>query len=269
VPSTPRSRPRPARLPRRPGRPLRLTQFSDLHLLGDPGQTLRGVDTAATFAETLDAAATAIRRADLLLLTGDLAEHGEAAAYARLRRQLAGLAARPFAVPGNHDDAARLARCLPASGARRVAALALGNWRLLLLDSALPGHSAGRLDRRQLDWLRRQLRRQRRQPTLVILHHPPLPLGTRWLDAIALQNGSLLRRLLAPFAQVRGVVCGHVHQAHDRRRGGVRYLATPSTCVQFVPGTPRPRVDDLAPGWRELRLFPSGRLRSEVRRAGR
>ena len=158
--------------------PLRVVQLTDLHLLGDPAGRLRGVDTEATLGAVLAAARGDLARADLLLLTGDLAEHGEAAAYARLHRQLAGLGPRQFAVPGNHDDASRLARCFPASGRRRVAALALGTWPLLLLDSALPGSSAGRLDRRQLAWLRRQLRRHRGRPALVILHHPPLPLGT-------------------------------------------------------------------------------------------
>ena len=41
--------------------------------------------------------------------------------------------------------------------------------------------------------------------------------------------------LLAHHPQVRGVLCGHVHQEYDALHQGVRFLATPSTCIQFMP----------------------------------
>jgi Icc protein len=252
-----------------PRRTLRLVQLTDLHLLGDPAGRLRGVATAATLQAVLAAARRDLARADLLLLTGDLAEHGEAAAYRRLRDQVdaLGIAGRVHALPGNHDHPARLAAHLPATGDARVAALARTPWQLLLLDSSVPGRSAGQLDAGQLAWLDTRLAAAEQPHALVVLHHPPLAIGSPWLDAIMLTNGAELLAVLDRHPAVRGVLFGHVHQAFEQRRRGVRHFATPSTCVQFVPRTERVRIDPRGPGWRTLELYPDGRIRTRVRRA--
>ena len=49
-------------------------------------------------------------------------------------------------------------------------------------------------------------------------------------------------------------------------RGNVRLLASPSTCVQFTPGSEDFAVDTLAPGYRWLRLLPDGTLETGVAR---
>ncbi|RLA36821.1 MAG: 3',5'-cyclic-AMP phosphodiesterase [Gammaproteobacteria bacterium] len=251
-----------------PGPPLRLVQLTDLHLLGDPAARLRGVDTGATWRAVFGAAREDLARADLLLLTGDLAEHGEAVAYARLSDDLESVerGVRVRAIPGNHDDPARLAEAFHATGEARVMALSHGGWQVLLLDSSIPGQSAGHLDSNQLDWLDTRLAKAPERHVLVVLHHPPLPITSPWLDAIALDNGAELNARLDRHANVRGVLFGHVHQAFEKRRRGVRYLATPSTCVQFVPGTEQPEVDTLTPGWRTLALHPDGRIQTRIRR---
>ncbi|MDX1594283.1 MAG: 3',5'-cyclic-AMP phosphodiesterase [Gammaproteobacteria bacterium] len=257
-----------ASIARDPAGTLRLVQFTDLHLLGDSAERLRGMDTDATFRAVLAAARRDLAAADLLLLTGDLAEHGEAAAYARLRAHLHALDTDlpTRAIPGNHDHPRRLAAAFPESGPDRCAELALGEWRILLLDSSVPGQSAGRLEARQLAWLEGRLERASERHALVVLHHPPLPIGSAWLDAIALENGPELLACLDRQDPVRGVLFGHIHQAFERRRRGVRHFATPSTCVQFVPRTERVEVDPAMPGWRTLALRPDGRIRTRVRR---
>ena len=40
---------------------------------------------------------------------------------------------------------------------------------------------------------------------------------------------------------------GHIHQEFDRQRGPLRLLASPSTCVQFAPGSSDFTLDRLAP----------------------
>jgi len=215
-----------------------LVQLTDLHLLGDPAARLRGVDTGATWRAVFGAAREDLARADLLLLTGDLAEHGEAVAYARLSDD---------PIPGNHDDPARLAEAFHATGEARVMALSHGGWQVLLLDSSIPGQSAGHLDSNQLDWLDTRLAKAPERHVLVVLHHPPLPITSPWLDAIALDNGAELNARLDRHANVRGVLFGHVHQA-------------------FVPGTEQPEVDTLTPGWRTLALHPDGRIQTRIRR---
>ena len=43
-------------------------------------------------------------------------------------------------------------------------------------------------------------------------------------------------------------------------------MSTPSTCMQFKPGSKDFALDDLAPGYRRIELFADGRIDTEVLR---
>ncbi|MFP9011281.1 phosphodiesterase, partial [Pseudomonas aeruginosa] len=87
-----------------------------------------------------------------------------------------------------------------------------------------------------------------------------------WMDPICLRNPQALFDLLAPYPQVRCLLWGHIHQEFDRQRGPLRLLASPSTCVQFAPGSSDFTLDRLAPGYRWLRLHDDGRLETGISR---
>jgi Icc protein len=65
-----------------------VVQISDLHLFAKSHQRLLGVDTEASFLAVQKAIVSLDPLPDVLLLTGDLAQDGSAAAYARLRSYL-------------------------------------------------------------------------------------------------------------------------------------------------------------------------------------
>ena len=122
-----------------------------------------------------------------------------------------------------------------------------------------------RLDRAPFERLDRELERLRERPVLVCLHHPPLPVGSAWLDAVGLLNGPDVLAVIDRHPSVRAVLGGHVHQAFEGLHRDVRVLTTPSTCAQFTPGTERCVMDLRPPGYRWLELCPDGTLRTEVR----
>ena len=64
--------------------------------------------------------------------------------------------------------------------------------------------------------------------------------------------------------QVRGVLWGHVHQELDLTRKGIRYMATPATCSQFLPGSDDFALDTRPPGYRTLQLSSDGSIHTEV-----
>jgi Icc protein len=72
--------------------------------------------------------------------------------------------------------------------------------------------------------------------------------------------------LLNRYSNVKVVLWGHVHQAFDQLMQGIRWLAAPSTCVQFTPHSDDFAVDDQAPGYRWLRLYDDGQLETGVSR---
>ena len=72
--------------------------------------------------------------------------------------------------------------------------------------------------------------------------------------------------VIARYPRLRGVLWGHVHQALDTVRDGVRFFCTPSTCVQFLPRQEDFAVDQRGPGYRWLELSADGTIRTGVSR---
>ena len=65
-------------------------------------------------------------------------------------------------------------------------------------------------------------------------------------------------------SNVRGVLWGHVHQSLDSFVHGVRFMASPATCAQFLPGSVDFAIDNRPPGYRVLELMPDGTIATEV-----
>lgn len=244
----------------------RLVQITDCHLGAAAGDRLLGVDTDASLGAVLDLLGRRQSPIDLLLVTGDLADGGAADAYQRLSAVTRDLAAQTRWLPGNHDDLRVMDGLLQGDSRARPAAL-LGNWLVLTLSTPVPGEVGGRLDEVELAWLAATLADHLRHHVVIALHHPVLPVGSAWLDAIGVANADAFWAAIAPFAQVKAVLCGHVHMATDQHWRGVRVLSTPSTCVQFAPGSEQFRLDRAAPGYRWLELHPDGRFDTGVVRA--
>lgn len=230
----------------------RLLHLTDTHLYASPDAAQRGIVTRASLERVL--AATLPGRPDGILVSGDLSQDETRASYARLREMLEGTEVPVFCLPGNHDDLPLMQSELAGE---RIAVLGdhtLAGWRLLATDCTIPGAVHGEFGAQRLATLDRALGELPTQPTLIALHHPPLDCGARWLDQSRLADGEAFLDMLDRHAQVRAVLCGHIHQPLDKHVNGVRVLATPSTCRQFASNSDGYAVDELAPGWRWIEL---------------
>jgi Icc protein len=246
-------------------RTVRLLQLSDPHLFADETRELYGVNTAATFHATLTRALK--ERSDPLdaiLVSGDVAEDGQASTYRRFRSIMADLGVPVLCLPGNHEDRLALNSYLDEPPLRYCGSHDLADWRVVMLDSHLPGSDAGRLEAGELRRLDRELASAKQMHVLVCLHHQALPVGSPWLDACGLQNASALREVLQQYDNVRAVLSGHVHQASDAVDDGIRFITTPSTCAQFTPNTSTCLMDLRPPGYRWLHLTPAGEIETQV-----
>lgn len=245
--------------------PLRLVQITDCHLGEQAGTRLLNVDTDRSLAAVLALVKRQQPHIDALLMTGDLSDSGSVAAYRRVLAATADLAATVRWLPGNHDSAATMQQVL-GDDPRLQRDLLLGDWQIIALDSAVPGKVGGHLGAAELAGLRECLRREPRRHALICVHHPPLPVGCEWIDDQMIANAAEFWREIAPFTQVRVVLSGHVHQEFEARRGDIRVLATPSTCVQFTPRSAGFSVDTVAPGYRWFDLHADGRIDTGVER---
>ncbi|MFQ5635518.1 MAG: 3',5'-cyclic-AMP phosphodiesterase [Gammaproteobacteria bacterium] len=243
---------------------LRLLHLTDPHLHAQADARMRGVNTYDTFRSVVEHAMADTARPDAILATGDLVQDETRAGYERFRHVLEPFGIPVYCLPGNHDAPPLMAEVLGDPPFRVCGAIEHDDWRLILLDTHLHGNDGGRLDDSQLRQLERQLARQPAKHVLVCMHHHPVPMGSRWLDGVALQHPDDFLAIVDRSSHVRGIVWGHVHQASDRRRRGVRLLSTPSTCSQFLPNSDGFAADTRGPGFRWLNLRPNGTIETEV-----
>lgn len=245
-------------------RTLEVLQITDTHLYASRSGCLLGVNTD----QSLDAAIRSVlaedRSPDIVLATGDLVHDGSADGYRRIHEQFLRLAAPVYCLPGNHDEGAALRKYLrhDCVGWREKASC--GSWVIIFLDSTIVGSDAGHLLESELQRLDSTLNEAPDCHALVCLHHQPLPIGSRWLDSMAVNNPDSFFSIIDRHAQVRGILWGHVHQRYESQRHNVQLIATPSTCVQFAPGSNEFTIDPIAPGYRWLRLHPDGEIETEV-----
>lgn len=224
---------------------LVIAQITDVHFAATPGE-VSGVDPDARLSRAIAAVNALTPAVAAVVVTGDLANGGEPAAYERLRDSLDGLSAPWYAIPGNHDDRAAMRAAfadrpwMPAEGfvCYCVDDLPI---RLIMLDSLNDGHDGGRLCLERLAWLERALEDGGDRPTLVALHHPPLITGMPAFDADPFEGGDALAAILQGH-RIERIVCGHLHRPLTVHWHGQTVSVAPSTAFHIAldmrPGAP-------------------------------
>jgi Icc protein len=268
---------------------LRLVHLSDSHLTGDGSLHQGSVDTLAALDRVL-AEAARIEGARLLVGSGDLSDDGSTASYALLRGRLESWAAQRaeatggpalavVLVPGNHDlragfvdelgdghlggDRDRAGAVPQPDPGRPVDGVSVvDGWRVVTLDSSVPGAGYGLLRPEQLDSLRDLLAEPAPRGTVVVLHHPPLPAPTTLHESLALQAPEALAAVIEG-TDVRVVLAGHYHRHVAGSTAGVPVLVAPAvaneTDVSAPHGTERAVRGS---GFLVVDLLPDGTVRS-------
>lgn len=243
----------------------RIIHLTDTHLFADRGGSLRGTLPAPCLEKVLEHVHEHHPEFDALMITGDLVQEETEAAYQHFIEFFGNYDCPVLCLPGNHDVPELMHRCLDRAPFRLDHRVRLAEWDIVQLDSHIPGSPAGRLGEERLAELEQSLQTEPDRPTLVGVHHPPLDIGTAWLDTIGLKDGPELLELLGRHPQVRGLIWGHAHQHWDSREGGLRLLGTPATCAQFLAGSPVFAIDrEAPPAYRVLDLSPEGELHTQL-----
>ena len=221
--------------------------LSDVHATA--GAQLYGtIDGITRMLAASDYARNAGVAPDAIVISGDLIERGNEAAYPVLRDALLGLedswGVPVLTVLGNHDSRVP-ARILPGhetpeewqADAAVPRAVRIGEWRFLLLDS-----STGSLGPAQLAWLEAELASAAPAPagTVVVMHHPPLGSPLPMLARAGLRDaGDFLD--IVEGTDVRTILSGHFHHPLAATTRGVHVSVGPALAYHQVmnaePGT--------------------------------
>jgi Icc protein len=242
-----------------------VVQLSDSHLFAEADGKLLGMTTRDSLTAVVDLVLAQQSQIDLVLATGDQSQDGTVESYQAFRDASGRINAPKRWLPGNHDELREMAIAAEKSDFLEPV-IDIGNWRITLLDSAVPGSVPGYLEDKQLQLLAQALSEAPDRHHLVCLHHHPVAIGAAWMAPIGLRNPEALFAVLDRFPQTKALLWGHVHQEFDQLRNNLRLMASPSTCIQFAPNSDDFKLDSLAPGYRWLRLHDDGTLETGVAR---
>ena len=203
---------------------LRILHLSDTHLM-DGGALHEGaVDTVAAYRHTLEAFENA-GPLDLVVVSGDASDDGSPGSYRTLRSLTEDFAGRHGALAvyamGNHDQRSGFRAVLgnghPGSEVEGSAAEApivgvsqVAGYRIITLDSSVPGRTHGHVDATQLAWLKSELSANHGHGSVVVIHHPPVEPVTPLHQGIELINAAELAAALAGTDTV-AILSGHYH----------------------------------------------------------
>lgn len=231
-------------------------QLSDTHLRATPGDLAFGRDPDEQLARVLAAWAATGEVADLVLLTGDLADDASVSGSERLAAAVNAVGVPVMAIPGNHDRADVVAATWGATPVTR-----LGRWQVVGIDTTIPGRVHGAVDVAATTALLDSLEPI---PTVLALHHPPRSRSTG--AHFRLEGADELLAALAERPHVKVVVAGHLHDAVDLEApNGLPVLGCPSTLMAVVHDGDEMELAPHAPiGARVLHLDDDGTCTTRI-----
>jgi 3',5'-cyclic-AMP phosphodiesterase len=247
---------------------IRILQLTDFHLFGAASTNLLGVNTYNSLQQVISLVTKDIAKKapELLVLTGDISQDYSAESYKLAKNFFCNFAFKIATTMGNHDFLANFINFFGDPTQNKNKIFTLNNWRIIILNSYWPEHIGGKLAEKELEFLSNTLINSRAYHIMIFLHHPVLPINSIWLNKIITSNAQQFLEIIDQFANIKAVVCGHVHQEVSIIRSGVQYLTTPSTSLQFKPNSPAFKLDTLMPGYRWFDLYDNGTFKTKVKR---
>jgi 3',5'-cyclic AMP phosphodiesterase CpdA len=214
---------------------MNIAQITDIHLgfdQGNPDEINR-----QRLDRTLATLADASCSPELILATGDLTEHGDIRSYEALRDAFSRLTVPIWPIMGNHDLRANFRTVfpdIPTYDGFIQYAVELDGLRLLMLDTLEEGRHGGGFCETRAAWLARELADRPSVPTILVMHHPPVPVGIAWMDPRADEDWILrFKAAIAGHKQVRAILCGHLHRPVVAPFEGTTLFVCPATAVQL------------------------------------
>ncbi|GAB4476511.1 MAG: phosphodiesterase [Erythrobacter tepidarius] len=232
-----------------------IAQMTDIHVGFAPDDKPEELNLTR-FRATLERLRSGPNMPDMLVLSGDITDHGDAESFAKAADLLREI---PFPIApmvGNHDSRAGLLgafpQVTPADGGflHYVIEARLG-LRIICLDTLEEGRHGGAFCEARARWLADRLGEAPDQPTLIFMHHPPVVAGIEWMDPGQHEPWmERLREVLTGQSQVQAIHCGHLHRPITTRFAGIPLGVTPSVApLVAMDLTP---IDQKVPDDREL-----------------
>jgi 3',5'-cyclic AMP phosphodiesterase CpdA len=221
-----------------------IAHLSDPHLIAGGGLLAGHIDTERQLRNALARVEASQERVDALVISGDLADSGDPAAYALLRDIVDPVVDRLgcalVLTGGNHDERRPMARTLYGvdTDAPQDTVTNVRGLRIIAVDSAVPGYHHGGLSDDQFDWLARELATPASHGTILVMHHAPISYRSPVMQLLDFEDVDRLRGVLDG-SDVRAVLSGHLHVTSFGTLGSVPVLVAGGVSYVDDVGAPR------------------------------
>ena len=221
-----------------------LAHLSDPHIIAGGGLLAGHIDTEAKLRKALARVESSGERIDALVISGDLADGGDPAAYALLRDIVEPVVERLgcalVLTGGNHDERLPMARTLYGvdTDAPHDTVTHCNGLRIIALDSAVPGYHHGGFSDDQYDWLTGELAVPAEHGTILVIHHAPITYRSPVMQLLDFDDVERLRGVVEA-TDVRAVLSGHLHVTSFGMLGSVPVLVAGGVSYVDDVGAPR------------------------------
>ena len=212
--------------------PLLIAQLTDVHIGFDPDARPEELNRIR-FRAVLDRLKNAPHKLDLLLLSGDLTDHGDRDSFDKIAAVLSDIPCPILPLVGNHDDREELLRAFPQTPCEDEFlhyVVERDGLRIICLDTFEPGRHGGAFCERRRDWLRSELKKGGARPCVIFMHHPPIVSGIDWMDPAPTEQWIVnFGDAIDGFQDaILAIHCGHLHRRVHARFKGIPLGITPS-----------------------------------------
>lgn len=243
-------------------RDLVVIQITDLHIFTNGNQEFDGVNPALSLESVIQQIKLDFPDFDLMIATGDLVQEPDQKAYENVLELLSPIKQPIYYLPGNHDSPEMMDDIFGQSIKHQIN---FDHWAFFTLNTFNPLDRNGILTNKELSELDDGLKNTKDLNVLICLHHQPVLIGSDWMDRMMLENADEFFSVVDKYAHVKSIVWGHNHQEFSQIRNDVQLLGTPSTCVQYKPGSKNFALDETEqPGYRWLKLAKNGSIETGV-----
>lgn len=173
---------------------------------------------------------------DFLILTGDLVHEGTKEDYSHLKNVITSCVPKDtevLYVLGNHDrkEAFYEGFFHEQRQDSYYYEKEICGYRLIVLDSAVPGRETGTVSEEQLSWLKDILSQPSQKGSMVFLHHPVF-WGNTSKMSMSLTNKEAVMEILKN-SDVFAVFCGHTHTNSVQIKEGIFQCTADSTAFSM------------------------------------
>ena len=214
------------------GEKMLIAQLTDIHIGFDPEARPEELNRTR-FRAALARVIASPNDPDLLVLSGDLTDHGDRESFEKIADLLDEAPCPILPMVGNHDTREGLLHAFPdcpRAGGFVQYVVEQAGLAIICLDTLESGRHGGGFCTSRRDWLRAELDKARDKPVVIFMHHPPVISGIDWMDPASDESwvATFGEAVAGHEGHILAIHCGHLHRPLATSFRGIPLAVTPS-----------------------------------------